>query len=63
MILSKSRPANSVAIVLRIISDYYYGSNKKHVDQNSEKWINPSETEAAVTEWNSDTVSSQRMTS
>lgn len=49
MILSKSRSAVSVAVVLRIISDYY-GSNKKHMNQNSEKLINPSETEASVTE-------------
>lgn len=61
MILSKSRPADSVAIVLRIISDYY-GFNKKHVDQNSEEWINLGETEVAVPEWNSDTVASQRTT-
>lgn len=61
MILSKSRPADSVAIVLRIISEYY-GSNKKDVDQNPEKQTNPTGTEAAATEQNSDTVSSQRMT-
>lgn len=61
MILSKSRPGDSVAIVLRIISDYY-GSNKKDVDKNPQKLINQIGTEAAATEQNSDTVSSQRMT-
>lgn len=30
MILSKSRPADSEAIVLRIISDYYGSTKKPH---------------------------------
>lgn len=60
MTWSKSKLAEMVAFVLRIISDYY-GSNKLYEDQNSVEEINLSESEI-VTGWNSGTVASKRMT-
>lgn len=61
MTWSRSKPAESVAFILRIISDNY-GSNNLHEDQNSVEEINLSGTEVAVKRWNSGSVASKRMT-